>query len=1197
MQQDIAKKLLAARLLSVIVLGAVFGLKANGQAIITLDQPNTGGEHVASQSVRLLPGFSSASGFHAYINSSANCIPLATNFSDNQNYIVTSIARVPGIPSAAHIPNKNICEVNQSVQYFDGLGRPLQTVQVKGNPDATKDMVQAYAYDDQGREVFKYLPYAADGTANGSYKANALSAGQGVFGFYNPPGSGSPLSNGVTRIPTPFSQTVFENSPLNRVLEQGAPGDAWQPGTRTATGGRTVVMEYATNAQNEVKLWTVGANGASSTSYYAVDQLYKTISKDENWTDADGTAGTTEEFKDKEGNVVLKRVFNRKPDNSIQSLSTYYVYDGLNNLRYVLPPAVNENGQSTTSSFTETDAVFLNFLYGYHYDDSQRLIEKKIPGKGWEYTVYNTLDQVVMTQDAVQRSKSPQQWTFSKYDALGRTVLTGIWIDDFHNGQANISLRGDLQSIASSTRSWETRDINNTVTGYSNDAIPQGGIGSYLSISYYDDYTAPSMPTTYSMPNGAISAPKGLPTASKVAVLNNPSDMLWTVNYYDDEGRTIKTYAQNYLGGIVSVNNYDAINTTYGFTGEVLTTSRNHNNGTLFINNEYTYDHMGRKLETKQYTGTSNATPNQSLSKLEYNEIAQLKKKELGNGMQCINYAYNERGWIKTAKTSGNLFDMELQYNNYSDASKRQWNGNISAQIYTNGGIQNTFNYIYDKLNRLKNGTATGMSEALDYDVMGNITSLSRDGGTVGIYTYVNGNQLDHISGGSLATGAYLYDANGNVKIDGRNGKNITYNMLNLPQTLSGDITFTYTALGQKLRKQRGNLITEYIGGIQYSGTEIDFVQTEVGIARNNQGNFTYEYNLNDHLGNTRATFYRNPNTQSLMVTQRDDFYPFGIRKSMLASSNNYLYNSKELQEDLGQYDYGARFYDPIIARWSAIDPLAEIYSSFSNYIYAVNNPILFIDPNGMAIVPVEGGYKFTEEDAKSAFSLINKSSSNVYLAITNKKSLQNEFNHPNDDNLSRNGQWSVFGAANFSQGVDALNTLGNISNFSLDNLVIETHGGIDSKGIANMKITDIHSLDGSNFITNIDLSVANGIYPNATLANNPEIASKLVALKQLADKVGDGGNLIFASCISGTGKAGAEFGQNINLFTGQRINNFLAKDFVKPRYYRDSGRGVWFSRMFENTWLQTTPKGKQFSVSSIKLSATIGTKPVTIVK
>ena len=69
-----------------------------------------------------------------------------------------------------------------------------------------------------------------------------------------------------------------------------------------------------------------------------------------------------------------------------------------------------------------------------------------------------------------------------------------------------------------------------------------------------------------------------------------------------------------------------------------------------------------------------------------------------------------------------------------------------------------------------------------------------------------------------------------------------------------------------------------------------------------------------------------------------------------VGEENRYHYNGKELNEDLGLYDYGARWYDPAIARWASVDPLADSYASMSPYNYVANNPILYIDPDGMRI-------------------------------------------------------------------------------------------------------------------------------------------------------------------------------------------------------------------------------------------------------
>ena len=113
----------------------------------------------------------------------------------------------------------------------------------------------------------------------------------------------------------------------------------------------------------------------------------------------------------------------------------------------------------------------------------------------------------------------------------------------------------------------------------------------------------------------------------------------------------------------------------------------------------------GKRSNTEQINnGTATI-----ISQLDYNDVGQLMTKHLGNNLQNISYAYNERGWMKTATDP--LFAMQL---NYNDGSTPQYNGNISNQYWgTPGNLANSYTYSYDNLNRLIAGIAsTGNNEA-----------------------------------------------------------------------------------------------------------------------------------------------------------------------------------------------------------------------------------------------------------------------------------------------------------------------------------------------------------------------------------------------------------------------------------------------------------------------------------------------------
>ncbi len=133
-------------------------------------------------------------------------------------------------------------------------------------------------------------------------------------------------------------------------------------------------------------------------------------------------------------------------------------------------------------------------------------------------------------------------------------------------------------------------------------------------------------------------------------------------------------------------------------------------------------------------------------------------------------------------------------------------------------------------------------------------------------------------------------------------------------------------------------------------------------------------------------------NGAGVQVIEENNYYPFGLKHEGYNGltgnpSYQYKYNGKELQTETGMYDYGARFYMPDIGRWGVVDPLAEKYRRFSPYAYAVDNPILFTDPDGRdwglridhknKTITIEGNYYYQNQDSydknKNALTAWNK--------------------------------------------------------------------------------------------------------------------------------------------------------------------------------------------------------------------------------
>ncbi|UOB18368.1 DUF6443 domain-containing protein [Abyssalbus ytuae] len=714
-----------------------------------------------------------------------------------ENYIKTTIYQVETQDGAVSNDNKI-----ENITYYDGLGREKQNIAIRAGEN-NEDIITHIEYDEFGRQVKEYLPYATP-TNDGLFRSGALSA---TNDYYLLKYANDLNSNN----PNPYSQKEFEPSPLNRVVKQAAPGEAWQLGS-----GHEIEFDYQANATaDQIRLFTVSLSEdytptLAATGYYQPGELYKTITRDENHT---GTTQnhTTEEFKDKQGRVVLKRTYiNTPPSGEPEGADTYYVYDDFGNLTYVIPPKVNTGDGISSTELSE-------LCYQYKYDYRNRLIEKQLPGKEKEYIVYNKLDQPVLTQDANLRKN--HQWLFTKYDAFGRVVYTGIYT---HTGEATQS---EMQTAFNNHYAGNTPpkqfeeklDSEGSYHYYSNVTFPIANL-EVLTVNYYDNHTFNKVGLT--LPTGSIyeqaiaTNVKGLATGTKVRVLGT-NNWITTITVYDKKGRAIYVAGKNdYLGTT------DIVQTKYDFTGRVLKTRTRHQKGSeeeIVTLDVFTYDHAGRLKTQVQCIGddslpedcndgdtepgielkdtitqTTNIVASQSITlipdfhvvatsnlsfsaKIEpggeliaektYDELGQLIEKKVGGsngagGLQTVNYTYNIRGWLKQinnpAAIGNDLFAFKIGYN---EGSNPLYNGNIAlTQWKTKNTDQSlkTYNYTYDALNRITAATDnTGHYNVgnISYDKNGNIKSLNRvglDENTTNsfitidqlMYSYDSGNKL-----------------------------------------------------------------------------------------------------------------------------------------------------------------------------------------------------------------------------------------------------------------------------------------------------------------------------------------------------------------------------------------------------------------------------------------------------------------------
>ena len=784
------------------------------------------------------------------------------------------------------------------VEYYDGLGRPFQTV-LKKVTASNSNLVTLQEYDVAGRAVNSWLPIvsSAEYVAPAAFKSSA-------------PGNYGNDSR-------PYGQPVYEASPLNRTVKEYGPGAAWH-------GGHSVNTDYLANSTANAQLncinYSVSSAGAlTSNGSYASGQLSVVKTTDED-------LNVSYTFTDKMGHVVLTRQMKGS-----ETHDTYYVYDDKGNLCFVLQPMYQSSANLDQHAFQ------------YKYDGRNRCIWKKLPGAGYVEMVYDNADRLVFSQDGNQRALSTGNWMYYKYDGLNRLTEQGTCTNKVTTSGTNVLVQHFYDSYAfRSQAGFNNSNFPDDASGNGKGALTASvatvlGSSNKIYTAYYYDIKARVAKTVQSNLLGGYDV-----TATVYTFTDKPATVTHTHTASGKPTRTeMYTYSYDHADRLLKVEH------TLG--------------GTKITLADYAYDNLGR-LQSKSLHGSATNKLTYAynvrswLTGISGSKFTQNLYYNTGNGTACYTGNISSMTW--KAGNESTIRGYKFTYDGLSRLMNATYGETAGINTNTNRFSENVT--AYDKNGNIKTLQRYGQTAASSYGLIDNLTFtlggnlLSRVDDAAAASAYNGGFEFKD---GVKQANEYTYDSNGNLTKDLNKGiSNISYNCLNLPSAVTfsdgSTIVYTYAADGAKLKtvhKIGGTTTTtDYCGNVIYENGVQKLLLTEEGYVTLSDGK--YHYYLKDHQGNNRVVI-----NQSGTVEEANHYYPFG---GVFASSGNvqpYKYNGKEYdgKKGLNWYDYGARHYDAALGRFTTNDRFSEKYHSLSPYQYGANNPVNTIDINGDSLLIV----------------------------------------------------------------------------------------------------------------------------------------------------------------------------------------------------------------------------------------------------
>ena len=617
------------------------------------------------------------------------------------------------------------------------------------------------------------------------------------------------------------------------------------------------------------------------------------------------------------------------------SNDTYYIYDDLGLLRFVLSPSYQE------------EANLEKYGYEYRYDQRGRCVWKRLPGCEYLQLWYDNADNLMFSQDGEQRKKGI--YVFYLYDFVKRQVLQG-------------TTTAINSSCPSAIVAFNVSDAGICRSGYSSANDLGLKKEQLLQANYYDNHA---------FINGQLekqATSQNLVSNQQASEQYSKGSLAGTVSMATDGKPLVSVYYHDLRGQVLASKQTlpdDALlsqNMTYSFTKQPLEIiSEIFKNGiSTTVTQTNSYNKHNDKIETMTLK-VGNVT--RTVSSYSYNDISRLLSiKRSGNVLRGYDFAYDGLNRLEKS-TYAEGAGMSQNKNRYSE--------NILSYSQ-NGSIERLQRY-----GKKNNGTF-GLIDDLTYSYNGNqIKAISDKAGSLlydGSFDFKDGANADD---------EYFYDTNGALIKDLNKGiSNIEYDVLGNLKCITFSNGFKtkyiYDAAGNKLRTTHESVVTnmtDYIGNFIFEDGKLDKYLFDGGYCSFNNGqNPTFHYYEKDHLGSVRMVVNENGT-----IEQVNHYYPFGgvygdLSYNAEIQKSKYIGKEFDHMHGLDLYDHGARMYDAAKVAWDRVDRHGEKYTQLSPYLYCGNNSLVNVDEDGKRVKTI---YFKDEEDPQWY-----RSSKSFYLAM-----------------------------------------------------------------------------------------------------------------------------------------------------------------------------------------------------------------------